>query len=347
MPGTEADALADQLADLKISDDAAPAAEAADGASGQSPRALESPAPEPLLDSFDLDGIASYIKEKDVRNIIVMTGAGISCAAGIPDFRTPGTGLYDNLEKYGLPYPEAIFTMDYLAEKPEPFFTLAKEMWPGKYRATRMHLLIRLLAEKGVLRRNYTQNIDGLEYVAGVPPEKVVAAHGHFESARCIRCKKGYSKFHVQEAISKEPITVPRCECGSIVKPDIVFFGESLPRRFNELSEVDLDHCDLLIIAGTSLVVHPFAGLAARVPADCPRIVLNNEPVGEGLGLVYEGKQRYRDVLARGCCQEQAAELAARLGWGEDLASMQTEFDRRFDAGELDSKAAEAAAHAK
>ena len=79
-------------------------------------------------------------------NIIVMTGAGLSTSAGIPDFRTPGTGLYDNLEKYGLPEPQAIFSIDYLRTNPKPFFVLAKELFPGVHAPTLSHYFVALLA---------------------------------------------------------------------------------------------------------------------------------------------------------------------------------------------------------
>ncbi len=77
--------------------------------------------------------------------------------------RTPGTGLYDNLQQYKIPDPTSIFDITYFAHNPQPFFTLARELYPGQYRPNLVHYFVRLLQEKGVLLRNYTQNIDGLE----------------------------------------------------------------------------------------------------------------------------------------------------------------------------------------
>ena len=119
--------------------------------------------------------------------VIVMTGAGLSTPSGIPDFRTPGSGIYDNLQKYNLPYPEAIFDIDYFRSKPEPFYAWAKEFFPTgyKYKPNEGHHFIKTLNEKEKLLRLFTQNIDGLELLAGLPMEKMVFAHGSFSSASC------------------------------------------------------------------------------------------------------------------------------------------------------------------
>jgi NAD-dependent deacetylase sirtuin 2 len=109
-----------------------------------------------------------------------LAGAGLSVSAGIPDFRTPGTGLYDNLQRYKLPYPTAIFELRYFREYPLPFYLLAREMFPGKWAPTPGHYFVKLLEEKGVLLRAFTQNIDTLERVAGVSTDLIVEAHGSF-----------------------------------------------------------------------------------------------------------------------------------------------------------------------
>jgi NAD-dependent SIR2 family protein deacetylase len=123
---------------------------------------------------------------KNSKKLIVMTGAGISTAAGIPDFRSPGSGLYSNLMKYNLPFPEAIFDIVYFRKHPDAFYTLAKELFPGEFKPTKCHFFIKLLEEKGVLLRNYTQNIDMLERIAGVSDQMLVEAHGSFLGAKCV-----------------------------------------------------------------------------------------------------------------------------------------------------------------
>ncbi|KAM6255599.1 NAD-dependent protein deacetylase sirtuin-3, mitochondrial isoform 3-T3 [Spheniscus humboldti] len=110
-----------------------------------------------------LQDVAELIRKKECRRVVVMAGAGISTPSGIPDFRSPGSGLYSNLEQYNIPYPEAIFELMYFFVNPKPFFTLAKELYPGNYRPNYAHYFLRLLHDKGLLLRLYTQNIDGLE----------------------------------------------------------------------------------------------------------------------------------------------------------------------------------------
>ncbi|XP_053923784.1 NAD-dependent protein deacetylase sirtuin-3, mitochondrial isoform X5 [Cuculus canorus] len=141
---------------------------------------------------LSLRDVAELIRKKECRRVVVMAGAGISTPSGIPDFRSPGSGLYSNLEQYDIPYPEAIFELAYFFSNPKPFFTLAKELYPGNYRPNYAHYFLRLLHEKGLLLRLYTQNIDGLERVAGIPPDKLVEAHGTFATATCTVCRRNF-----------------------------------------------------------------------------------------------------------------------------------------------------------
>ena len=170
--------------------------------------------------------IAERIQAGDIRRVLAVVGAGASVAAGIPDFRSPTTGLYQSptLRKYELPHPEAIFDIDYFREDPQPFFHLARELLPANVRPTRVHAFLRLLADKDILLRVYTQNIDCLEREAGVPEEKLVETHGSFQTATCQSCYRRYSKRYVErilEDVAEEPhVTIPKCElCDGVVKP--------------------------------------------------------------------------------------------------------------------------------
>ncbi|KAB0799788.1 hypothetical protein PPYR_07668 [Photinus pyralis] len=293
-----------------------------------------------VLDDVSIDGIVDYIKKRSSINIITMAGAGISTSAGIPDFRSPGSGLYSNLQKYNLPHPQAIFELDFFYDNPKPFFVLAKELYPGSFKPTKCHYFVKLLLEKGHLLRHFTQNIDTLERVAGIPEEKLVEAHGTFHRGHCLECKKEYSLSWMKEKIFEDKI--PICEtCPGIVKPDIVFFGENLPEKFHNCAHTDFAKCDLLLILGSSLVVQPFASLMDRVPDTTPRMLINREKAGERTGLLsligmgsgfeFDSPDNTRDVYWLGDCDEGCQILADKLGWGDELKKLVEKEHKRID----------------
>ena len=278
-----------------------------------------------ILDSFNLKGIAKYI-DNGAKNIIVMVGAGISVSAGIPDFRSKDTGIYSKLESYGLPTPEAIFTLDYFKDNPAPFYTLAKEIYPGNHKPTPTHYFLKLLSDKNVLKRVYTQNIDSLERMAGLDPELIIPAHGNFDSATCIETGETVDIKEVKESImaGEKGWKKMNEKYGGLVKPDIVFFGENLPTRFFNNVEKDFLECDLLIVMGTSLKVNPFANLIDKVNHDVPRLLINNEIVGvhnnygpfNHSGFNFD--EKYRDVIHLDSCDNGTKKLVSYLGWKED-----------------------------
>ena len=253
--------------------------------------------------------------------VVVLVGAGISVKSGIPDFRSPGTGLYSNLSAYQLTRPEDMFTLTFFEQNPHPFYEFAKSIWPtGQHRPTRTHTFLKLLEDKGILHRVYTQNIDGLERLAGVSPDKVVEAHGSFSSASCITNNHPQDPYFVKERIFSNKVPIHCTECGSLVKPDITFFGQMLPDRFYELVTSDLAECDLLIILGTSLKVAPFNSLPSKVNVTVPRLLINREFV-KGTGprpLVIDGPGAYRDIFIAGDCDEEISRLIHMLGWEEN-----------------------------
>mmetsp|Transcript_17382 Transcript_17382/g.19494 ORF Transcript_17382/g.19494 Transcript_17382/m.19494 type:complete len:250 (-) Transcript_17382:450-1199(-) len=134
--------------------------------------------------AFTREEFIQKLKNGDYKRIALLTGAGISVSAGIPDFRSPKTGLYATLKgKYDMDDPAEIFSLKTFLEKPEIFYDFAKELDWDKYIATPTHYFIGFLHHKGLLDINFTQNIDGLELKAGIPEEKVVAAHGNLTGA--------------------------------------------------------------------------------------------------------------------------------------------------------------------
>ena len=208
-----------------------------------------------------------------------------------------------------------MFDISYFRAKPEPFYVLAKELYPGKYHPTVAHAFIALLAQKDLLHMLFTQNIDCLERRAGVPDEKIVEAHGSFATQRCIECRTEFPDDSMAEHVKDG--RVPHCqqpECGGLVKPDIVFFGEKLPERF-ELNRHAPAAADLVLVMGTSLTVYPFASLPPLAPEGVPRVLFNLEPAGD-LG------SRADDVMELGSCDDGVRKLADELGWRDELETL-------------------------
>ena len=248
--------------------------------------------------------------------LYLQTGAGISTSAGIPDFRSPDTGLYSNLARLDLPYPEAVFDISFFRNNPHPFYALAHELYPGKFRPTIAHSFVRLLSDQGLLLKLFTQNIDCLEREAGVPDEKIVEAHGSFARQRCIDCKTPFPADLMRKTVQKGEI--PYCltpQCNGLVKPDIVFFGEQLPEEFFHNRSLPVS-ADLCIVMGTSLTVQPFASLPQICSQGVPRVLINKEVVG-GLG------SRADDVIIIGDCDDGVRRLASALGWLDELEKLQ------------------------
>lgn len=308
----------------------------------------------PILSQFNLDGIAELINENKINksSVIVLVGAGMSTAAGVPDFRSPNTGIYANLQKYNLPHPEDVFKIDYFKNNPEPFYDLSRQILPDKLFPTLSHYFVRLLHEKGYLLRCFSQNVDCLESLCGLPKDKLVLAHGSFETGHCLRCNAEYSLAWMRQIVEQGGI--PHCtktqDCKGLIKPDVKLFGERLDGRFFRLAKDDFPKCELLIIIGSSLTVMPFAQLVQKVPSKCPRLLINKTKSGHDLpllfrlfrpsdGLMYDKKGNTRDVAYIGDCDEACLQLSTRLGWNGDLIEM-----ARTRRQELDQEQATAAA---
>jgi len=273
---------------------------------------IDESTPPQTLETRNLDGIAKYIKSGKVKKIVLMTGAGISTSAGIPDFRSPDTGLYANLARLNLPYAEAVFDISYFRKNPTPFYTLAHELYPGRFRPTVTHSFFKLLQNQGLLLKLFTQNIDCLEREAGVSGSNIVEAHGSFATQSCIDCKSSYPDDQIKKHIDAK--TIPRClksSCNGLVKPEIVFFGEQLPPEFFASRHLPAK-ADLCIVLGTSLTVQPFASLPSFCSEGVPRLLINKERVGD-IG------SRPDDVVLLDDCDAGVRRLAMALGWDEDL----------------------------
>lgn len=254
------------------------------------------------------------------RKVTILTGAGISVSAGIPDFRSPKTGLYATLkEKYDMDDPTEIFSLDTFLKKPELFYDFSKEFNWDEYDPTPTHYFIGLLHKKGLLGLNFTQNIDCLERKAGVPGEKIIPAHGDLSAAHCPKCKSSASlenfKSHVKEG------KIYYCEkCKDIpIKPSVVFFGENLPKSFFTSIPV-IEESDLGIIIGTSLVVTPFNALPTMYSKDANVVTINLEPIYH-ISRLHEPSA----LFLEGKCDDVIQGLVNDLGWAEEFEEFQKE----------------------
>ena len=209
-----------------------------------------------------LEILKQWVEES--HNIVFFGGAGVSTESGIPDFRSVD-GLYN--QKFEYP-PETIISHSFYLRKPEYFFNFYREkMLPLGFEPNITHKVLAKWEEEGKLSAVVTQNIDGLHQKAG--SKKVYELHGSVLRNYCVRCRKFHSAEFVRDAIG-----VPRCDCGGIVKPDVVLYEENLNSRTIEKSVNAIADADLLIVAGTSLTVYPAAGFLNYYDGD--RLVLIN-----------------------------------------------------------------------
>lgn len=265
---------------------------------------------------------------KQAKKIVIVSGAGISVSAGIPDFRSEGRGLYSLLDSFlsgdkseeavaffgvlkgwqlyalqRLDEPESLFDLEFFLSDPHPFyaFLLATRFGApssARFLPTPSHHVIASLPN---LLLSFTQNIDTLEASAGI--SQVCYCHGSFESVSCVKCRaphaieyfwkllEMYAENDANDAINFLPVC-QYCTNASfdsdsddgrnilpLLKPDIVFFGESLPANFFAHIRSTLPACDLLIVTGSSMKVLPVASIPDLIPPTIPQILINKEPI--------------------------------------------------------------------
>lgn len=213
-----------------------------------------------------MDKRLSALVEK-ARRIVFFGGAGVSCESGIPDFRSQD-GLYN--QQYAYP-PEEILSHHFFMQNPEEFYRFYRDkMLYPKAKPNAAHLKLAQWEEQGKLRAVITQNIDGLHQMAG--SRRVYELHGSVHRNRCMKC----GKFYGLETISSTQ-GVPRCECGGMIKPEVVLYEEALDQSVIEQAVNALMEADLLMVGGTSLNVYPAAGLLRYFSGE-HLVVLNKTP---------------------------------------------------------------------
>jgi NAD-dependent deacetylase len=230
---------------------------------------------------------------------VALTGAGVSVPSGIPDFRTPETGLWANVD------PMEVAHIDVFERDPERFWRYYRPRFQslGDKEPNRAHEALAELELRGLIEGVITQNIDRLHRAAG--SREVVEVHGSIETSSCLACGTAFGLERVEDLFDERGVAIC-AECGGAVKPDVVLFGELLPdaalARATELAE----GADLMLCVGSSLAVHPVAGL--------PQLTLAG---GGRLALVTKGATPYdrdAELKLEGEVDEELAALVAALG---------------------------------
>jgi NAD-dependent deacetylase len=224
----------------------------------------------------DAAALAELIRS--AGSVVALTGAGISVPSGIPDFRSPGTGLWENVN------PMEVAHIDVFRRDPQRFwhfyghrFTTLREKRPNG-----AHAALAELERRGALEAVVTQNIDGLHAAAGT--RELIEVHGSISHASCLECLRRYELEDTRARLAADPDGVPRCDCGHPLKPDVVLFGEFLPEAAMDRAAELAERADLLLCVGSSLEVYPVAGL--------PSITLR---AGGALAIVTKSATKYDD----------------------------------------------------
>ena len=227
----------------------------------------------------------------DSERIVFFGGAGVSTESDIPDFRS-ADGLYRQKYKYS---PEQIVSHSFFVQNPEGFYEFYKEkMMFLDAKPNAAHRKLAELEAAGKLTAVITQNIDGLHQAAG--SKVVYELHGSVHRNYCEKCGKFYDFDYVYNSTG-----IPECECGGIIKPDVVLYEEGLNQEILNNSVRAIANADVLIIGGTSLAVYPAAGLIdyykgnklvlinkSTTARDCYADIVINQPIGEVLGQVVD-----------------------------------------------------------
>lgn len=217
------------------------------------------------------------------RSVVALTGAGISVPSGIPDFRTPRTGLWANVD------PMEVAHIDAWRNDAARFWAFYGHRFQSlrDKRPNRAHEVLAELERRGLVETVITQNIDRLHEQAGVAD--LIELHGSIAHSSCMECGARYPLAEVQERLEQDPQGVPRCDCGRPLKPDVVLFGELLPQAALERAQTLALRADLLLCIGTSLEVYPVGEL--------PALTLR---AGGELAILTQGPTRYdRDAIVK------------------------------------------------
>jgi NAD-dependent protein deacetylase/lipoamidase len=215
--------------------------------------------------STDVERLAELIRQS--RSTVALTGAGISVPSGIPDFRTPETGLWANVD------PMEVAHIDVFERDPARFWSYYRPRFQtlGDKRPNAAHKVLAELERRGLVEGTITQNIDRLHSAAG--SQNVVEVHGSIETSSCRSCAASYGLDRMDALFDADGVALC-ADCGGPVKPDVVLFGEMLPEAAMRKAQQLAETAELLICAGSSLAVYPVAGLPALTLERGGRLVI-------------------------------------------------------------------------
>ncbi len=239
--------------------------------------------------------VAELIRE--AGSVVALTGAGISVPSGIPDFRSPGTGLWTGVD------PMEVAHIDAFRRDPQRFWHFYGHRFQSleDKEPNGAHRALARLERGGLLGAVITQNIDRLHAKAG--SQDLVEVHGSIEHSSCLRCRSRYPLADVRARQAAVDDGVPRCDCGQPLKPDVVLFGEYLPVAALTRAEQLAAGADLMLCIGSSLEVHPVAQL--------PQTTLD---AGGRIAIITQGATPYDGRAAARCGADVVQELEAVIG---------------------------------
>jgi NAD-dependent deacetylase len=231
------------------------------------------------------------------NSVVALTGAGISVPSGIPDFRSPGTGLWENVD------PMKVAHIDAFRRDPAEFWHFYGQRFQTleDKRPNRAHAALAELERVGMLDAVITQNIDQLHSRAG--SRNLIEVHGTIAHSSCLRCGARYEIADVRSRLATDPNGVPRCDCAEPLKPDVVLFGEYLPMEALARAERLAIGADLMLCVGSSLEVYPVAQL--------PQLTLD---AGGQIAIVTQGPTQFDSRATVRMNGDVVEDLEAMLG---------------------------------
>jgi len=227
-----------------------------------------------LIDDTDeLDALRAMIDA--ARRVVFFTGAGISTESGIPDFRSPGTGLWTKMK--ATMFQDFVASESIRQESWRRLFTGERKMQNAK--PNKGHDAVAKLIRDGKAAAVITQNVDNLHQDSGVDADRVIELHGNVSYAKCLDCGTRYEMADLEQQFNATGRVAPCGRCGGIVKTATISFGQAMPEREMQRAQAQTLNCDLFIVVGSSLVVYPAAGfpeLAKQLGAKL--VIINREP---------------------------------------------------------------------